>query len=391
MTERLGGEIRLETEITLLQDLIEEIKGLKRETAGYTYLFRVLPEDTEEFEKDLEERRMDSLQLKFSDHGFAVSERATIVEERDIWILSDLRFSFQIIREKDALIVYGKKKSIPLDYELKYESGIQTITTATTQPDTIGTYPPDDDYPNKELIRERSRSEIYPLGRNAPDLWVKNEGPGNLYILSTTNGMEWGYAESKLAESEVDVFHNVYALALRTDYANTQYRATEYKLVTGAMSIIRAERIHTVETDSAVHFTGAISQNCWETENLTLNTDGNPISNKITIKEVNIQSSANLHYVLWFFSTDGFYNSNIDMDSFVEWVDLDIPTLARRIDTNCDGTLNTQYFLQISALEILLQDEDSTNELHLGLQCISALGKLATDGVQIDIRYSDRL
>lgn len=151
------------------------------------------------------------------------------------------------------------------------------------------------------------------------------------------------------------------------------------------------EAIYTVVTASTQHFTGIINQNCWETENLTTNTDGNPISNRITIKEVNIQSEANLHFVLWFFSTDGFYNSDVDLDSFAEWVNLDIPTLARRIDTNCDATLNTQYYLQISGLEILYSDEDESNEIHAGLQNISAVAKGAGDAVQIDIRYSDRI
>lgn len=370
----------------LTRELIDEIKNLKREIAGYTFLFAVSGEDVESFEKDLETGQKDSLQLKFSKQNVVLSERVAITKERDVWKLTDLRTVFHIIKEKGELLVYGKEKTIPLDYELKYESGIQTITTATTQPDTIGTYPPDENYPNKELIRERSRSEIYPLGRNAPYLWVKNEGPGNLYILSTTNGVEWGYAESKLAESEVDVFHNVYALALRTDIADTSYRATEYKLVTGAMSIIRGERVRLVKTDSTQHFTGAITMNNQETENIT-----GLKSNKIYIRGVNIQSVQPLEYRLIFWSKGTFDDTDIDADTYFDDVELDMRIVAGgaafRISTA------NQYYLNVAGLGIVYEDEDGTYEIHMSLQNESAVAKIAgtLGAVQIDVFYTDRL
>ena len=345
------GRRREVMEPGLLQELIEELKCLRRETAGYTYLFKVPPEDVEEFEEDLEAGRVESLQLKFSDHGFVVSERATITKERDTWILADLRFSFQIIKDKNELIVYGKKKGIPLDYELKYESGIQTITTATTQPDTIGTYPPDESYPNKELVRERSRSEIYPLGRNAPYLWVKNEGPGNLYILSTTNGVEWGYAETILSQNEVRVFENVYALALRTDVADTQYHASEYKIITGQINISKVipSVVHTTVYDfSTTINSGARSPDT----NIT-----GLYSNKIKIVGVAVSSESDTDWRVKFYSQDTFDGAGYDSNTFIG--NVEITALSAEATGNYVGDVETDLYYV---------DSDTSKELHVILE-----------------------
>ena len=265
----------------------------------------------------------------------------------------------------------------------RYNSGTQTIATATTE-SGMKIPPPEDNY---------TFEKIYETVFRPADITVHNEGLGNIYVLYRTsiNPSSWISTEQKIRSNESFVFPNVYELALRTDLGTTKYQALEYVYAPNTVNVITAERIRTAQTVSTTHFTEAISQNCWETENLTEDTDGNPIPNKITIREVNIQSEANLYYVLWFYSTDGFFNSDIDIDSFVEFVELDIPTLGRRIDTNCDATLNSQWYLQISGLALLLEDEDSSNELHMGLQCISAAGKGVGDAVQIDIRFSDRI
>ena len=231
-----AGKITEESEISLL--LLKELQRLRRESAGYEYLFTVPEEEVAEFESDITEGRVESLRLKFQEHSVLLTERVRITEEQTGWKLDDLRVIYLVVKETPTeLVVYGKEKPISEEDRLKYESGIQTITTATSQPDTIGTWPPDENYPNKELVRQQTRSELYPMGRNAPYLWVKNEGSGDIYVLTTTNGIEWSYAESKLSQNEVRVFENVYALALRTDVDGTQYHASEYKVITGQINI----------------------------------------------------------------------------------------------------------------------------------------------------------
>ena len=264
----------------------------------------------------------------------------------------------------------------------RYNSGTQTIATATDE-SGMKVPPPEDNY---------TFEKIYDNLFRPADITIHNEGLGNIYVLYRTSitPISWVSTEQKVRPNESFVFPNVYELALRTDLGTTKYQALEYAYAPNTVNVISAERIRTAETVSTTHFTTAISQNCWETENLTEDTDGNPIPNKITVREVNIQSEANLYYVLWFYSTDGFFNSDIDIDSFSEFVELDIPTLGRRIDTNCNGTLNSQWYLQISSLELLLSDEDLSNELHLGLQCISPAGKGTGDHVQIDVKYTPR-
>ena len=231
------GRRREVMEPELLQELIGELRLLRREASGYCFLFTVTGDDVESFERDIREGRMDSLQLKFQQHFVLLTEKVRITEERTGWKLDDLRMNYLVTKTSPTeLVVYGRDKPVPEERKLKYESGMQTITTATTQPDTIGTWPPDESYPNKELVRERTRSELYPMGRNAVKLYVVNYGPGKIYVVSTTDGVAWNYSESILLEGDLNVFTNVYALAIRTDSANTKYRASEYHIETARIS-----------------------------------------------------------------------------------------------------------------------------------------------------------
>jgi len=222
----------------LLQELIEETRGLRRQLANCSYLFTVPPKDVNDFEQNLEAGRVESLQIKFHKQFVELSRQARIYKQKDGWKISDLRSNYYITKKKEdprSYIIYGVTK--PITYiELKYESGLQTITSATTQPDTIGTYPPIENYPNIEPVRERTRSEQYPLGRNAPKLYVVNYGPGKIYVLSSADGVIWSYAESMMLEGDMNVFTDVYALAIRTDSANTKYRASEYHIETARIS-----------------------------------------------------------------------------------------------------------------------------------------------------------
>lgn len=148
------------------------------------------------------------------------------------------------------------------------------------------------------------------------------------------------------------------------------------------VDVVKAEATSILETVSTTHFTDAILINNHEEENLTGLTE-----DKVYIRGVNIQSAQNLHYRLIFWSKDTFDNTAIDTDSYLDDVDLDMTAApAFRI-----GAAN-QYYLNVSGLGIIYEDEDETKELHMSLQNVAGPAKNAgaAGEVQLDILYSPR-
>jgi len=83
--------------------------------------------------------------------------------------------------------------------------------------------------------------------------------------------------------------------------------------------LIPTPRIQTIRSDKDIHFTGSLAKNAGEEENLT-----GLISNKIKITGIVIHSDQNLHFQLQFYSKDTFTDSDLDEDTFVGAVDLDV-------------------------------------------------------------------
>ena len=156
----------------------------------------------------------------------------------------------------------------------------------------------------------------------------------------------------------------------------------------GVVSISAAEKINVISSVSTVHFTDAITQNQHEMENIS-----GLKSNRIRIHGINIESKENLHFRLWMFATKDFFNAAIDTDSFRDFVSLDIPTGAERLDTDGDGAVDGQFYYERSGMDVNYEDVDGDHTLHLLLQNVSAAAKTAgaVGAVQIDIKYSVRL
>lgn len=148
--------------------------------------------------------------------------------------------------------------------------------------------------------------------------------------------------------------------------------------------VSKSEKISIIKTDKDTHFTSAIVQFNHETENLTGLTD-----NKIFIRGVNIQSDQNLKFRLIFWTKDTFADTDLDLDTYIDDVILDMSDTTNTFRINNTG----QYYLNVSDLNILYEDEDSSNELHISLQNLSAVSKNAgaTGEVQLDIKYAPRL
>jgi len=155
----------------------------------------------------------------------------------------------------------------------------------------------------------------------------------------------------------------------------------------GIINIDRAERIMTISTDKDEHFTGEIGLNQIEYEDIP-----GLVTNKITIRGVNIQAKQARLYTLWLWKSSTHADSDLDEDSFRDFINLDVSTSGKRIAGS------GQWYLQSSNLCILYEDDDPPTAegyytLHLGLMVSAGSSKSAApDGAcQLDITYSPRL
>lgn len=133
---------------------------------------------------------------------------------------------------------------------------------------------------------------------------------------------------------------------------------------------------HTLRSDKDDHFTGAIAQNAIEEESLT-----GLIANKVKITGVVILSDQQLDYRVILFSTDGFADADLDVDSLFNEVELDLLSYGWRIaDTG-------KYCMVVTGLDIDYIDDDASKELHVALQNLSSTSKTAGADGEVILRF----
>lgn len=161
----------------------------------------------------------------------------------------------------------------------------------------------------------------------------------------------------------------------------TQFRLETVAKTTGELVIGEVEEPEWLVTDKDTHFTEAIAQNAKEDENLA-----GLAANKVVITDVMIEADENLQFYLLFWSTDGIDDTDLDDDSFLGFVDLDIPNNGFRIA----GA--GQYYLNVTDVNLHYEDEDASTELHVSLLCRTAAGKTAAAAgdVKVKIGYKVR-
>lgn len=156
--------------------------------------------------------------------------------------------------------------------------------------------------------------------------------------------------------------------------ASAQAQTTE-------VTVSSTQHFQTLRSDKDTHFYGAIAQNAKEDEDLT-----GLLSNKIRIVGVSLQAKENLSFRVIFWKTDGFDDTDLDLDRFCGEVVIDLPTNGYRIA----GA--NQYYLDMRGLDLDYEDEDASNELHVSLMCLTAAGKTAAAAgeVVLEIFYEPR-
>jgi len=84
-------------------------------------------------------------------------------------------------------------------------------------------------------------------------------------------------------------------------------------------SVLEKYPSRSMSSDANLHFTEQLAKNESEQENLP-----GLVSSKILIRNVSINMAQALHFRLEFYSKDTFIDSDLDEDTFVGAVDLDI-------------------------------------------------------------------
>lgn len=124
----------------------------------------------------------------------------------------------KIISLLELLVKAAETELVPL----RYNSGLQTLTTAvTTVPDPDNTTPTNGGYTVIDVA--------IILERKSPELYFLNEGPGVIYVRVLKNKNDSSTNEDIVFEGETKTFYDVFELRIRSTSNNTKYRVTEYE------------------------------------------------------------------------------------------------------------------------------------------------------------------
>lgn len=150
----------------------------------------------------------------------------------------------------------------------------------------------------------------------------------------------------------------------------------------GRVVVHKPEKIHTLYTNSVLHFTGAIAMYAHEAESII-----GLLNNNINIKGVNAQSMQKLKYRLIIWGSDEFDSADINADSYVSDVVLDFTDELSAFQIASAG----QYRIDVGGLDIPLTTQNLI--LYCSLQNLSPTAKLAgsSGAVQLDLKYALRM
>lgn len=137
---------------------------------------------------------------------------------------------------------------------------------------------------------------------------------------------------------------------------------------------------YTIKSDKDSNFTTAIAVNAKEDADLA-----GLEANKILITNVEVLSVEQKHYRVLFYKTDGFDDADLDVDSFIGIVDLDLTTNGFQI-AGAGKWLWDEKVGRGNGLEY--EDLDATNELHISLQNLGIGAKTAGAGGEVVIKVS---
>jgi len=231
-----------------------------------------------------------------------------------------------------------------------------------------------------------NREDIYlTKGRYSEKIIVKNDGFITLFVIIAHGTSTTSFSkEVPIYSGEIKTYYNVYSLRLRSSVAGHPYRVMEYDLQFATDKSEQPEKIVSTSLTAGSSFDQALLTNRIQTINLP-----GLLANKVKITAINGQSVQNLKYRLIFWSSATANNVNLDLDKYVTDVIMDFSDIQSTFQIDTGGGLVNQYYLDVSGLESLYEDEDSTVTLHVSLQNLSPIAKIAgaLGAVQFDFKY----
>lgn len=140
--------------------------------------------------------------------------------------------------------------------------------------------------------------------------------------------------------------------------------------------------IEYIRSDKDIHFTGAITENAKEDENIQLPANWrNNHLNSILIRNISIISDQNLEWDLFLWSKDTADDTDLDADTFVDFINFQA-TIGKQIGGS------GQYYYSLSNLFIPYYDDDNTGKIHCSIINRSVTAKNAGATGEIVVIFS---
>jgi len=231
-----------------------------------------------------------------------------------------------------------------------------------------------------------NREEIYKeKGRYSEKIIVKNDGFIPLYVIIAHGTSTTSFSkEVPIYSGEIKTYYNVYEIRLRSTVAGHEYRVMEYDLQFSIEKSTLPITLSTSSTSATTGFTAALAMNHIETIHIP-----GLSGNKMKIVAVNGQSVQALKYRLIFWSSATANTTSVETDKYVTDVVMDFTDTLSAFQIDTGAGLVNQYYLDVSDLVALYTDDDQTVTLHVSLQNLSPVAKIAgaLGAVQFDFKY----
>ena len=269
-------------------------------------------------------------------------------------------------------------KSLQLGYSLEYDVPVEDLTTLRQRLESGETR-------FYELVdfdlssaRTGTTSDIYTIEGDYLSFWTNGPPKGIGVRLNSPTSPIIYIDRNNTIRAKFFSFYLVNGSQTNKTLQVLVGRNHRFNATTSEPPCVWKYEFGSIRTDKDSHFSGAITQNNVESEELTRISGSN-----IIITGLTIQSDQALDYRVIFWTSAEFDNTNLDDDAFCGEVELDLSLDGIQIG----GT--NQYYWHKDNLDIHCKDLDKSRTLRVSLMNLSASSKNAgaTGEVVLEIFY----
>lgn len=144
--------------------------------------------------------------------------------------------------------------------------------------------------------------------------------------------------------------------------------------------------IEYVVSDKDLDFTEALAENRMEIESLSFPNSWSKVElHECIIENVTIQSKQNLEWDVWFFSTAGGNDADLDSDTFIDGFNF-----PKTEGGQIENKGQYYYVSPTNHIAVPFKDENMTSKIHIGLINRSATAKYTGASGEVKIRIMVR-